>query len=216
MSDFFFQIVLAAISVVVGISVPLLPTEHQKNAAKWFSISTIAIALLWAGYEWGARQSSSPPREGIVVTPSSSSTDTPFAPPPTATIQILPTVTPTFQLPERSLGHGQIVETGIGELILASNQVAIGTADKFQDVMQEVSPPFTIFVIYGEVNTQLRMYWGGWDLWENASDNFIEEQLHTKIQEVIGSHPTDYDKRGYRVIKCYGQVDNCETILTFP
>lgn len=124
--------------------------------------------------------------------------------------------TATFQLPARSIGHRQIANNGTEDLILASNQVTIGTADKFQDLLQYDYPPFTIFVIYGETNVQLSLYWGGWDLWENASDSFIEEQIHTKIQEVIDSHPNDYDKRGYRVIKCYGQVVNCETITTFP
>lgn len=59
MSDFFFQIILAALSIVIGISAPLLTTEKQRKLAKWSAIGTLAIALVWAGYEWGARGSPS-------------------------------------------------------------------------------------------------------------------------------------------------------------
>lgn len=128
--------------------------------------------------------------------------------------QIQPTA--TFRLPVRSISHRQISENVTEEIILASNQVAIGTADRFEDLLHDDYPPFTIFVLYGAANTQLSLFWGGWDLWENASESFIDEQVNTKIQEVISGHPTDYDKRGYRVIKCYSQVENCEVINSFP
>ncbi len=129
---------------------------------------------------------------------------------------IPPTITPTIQLPPMPMGHRQVADLGSSDLILTSNQVAIGTADRFKDVLDMYNPQFTIFVIYGQINIQLQMFWGGWDLWENASENFIDSQIALKIDEVKSSHAGDYMTRGYRVIKCYGQVENCETILTFP
>jgi len=139
-----------------------------------------------------------------------------ITPSPTLPVQIQPTVVSTVQLPVYSIGHGQITDFGSSQLILSNNQVAIGTADRFQDVLDLYIPPITIFVIYGLINVELSIYWGGWDLWENASENFIESQISLKIDEIKASHPNDYDTRGYRVIKCYSQVTNCETILTFP
>lgn len=74
MSDFFFQIILAALSIVIGISAPLLTTEKQRKLAKWSAIGTLAIALVWAGYEWGAKGSpSSLPSE--ISTPTILSTE---------------------------------------------------------------------------------------------------------------------------------------------
>jgi hypothetical protein len=134
----------------------------------------------------------------------------------TPLLSVQPSVTNSFQASAKSIGHRQIPDLGTSQLLLTTNQVAIGTADRLQDVIDLYNPPFTIFVIYGSIDVELSMYWGGWDLWENASESFIDEQINDKIQEVISSHPTDYDTRGYRVIKCYKKVDNCETILTYP
>lgn len=217
MSDFFFQIVLAAISIVIGITVPLLPTDKQKKIAKWIAVATIAIAILWAGYELGVRETSKSFSPNPISNSSVLPTETdPVVLAPAATIQVQPEATVTFQSPAISIGHMQIANSGSDDLILASNQVAIGTADKFQDLLQYDKPPYTIFVVYGEVNIKLSIYWGGWDLWENASESFVDAQITKKIQEVISSHPNDYNKRGYRVVKCYGGIDNCETIITFP
>lgn len=217
MSDFFFQITLAIISIVIGVSVPLLPNDHQKKIAKFFAVLTIAIALLWAGYEWGVRQARNSGQ--AAETPFSTSQPS-FQPtntlPPTENVQVQPTTLPTIQLSATSIGHRQVPNLGSSDLVLTTNQVAIGTADRFQNVVNVSNPPFTIFVVYGEINTQLSMYWGGWDLWENASESFVESQILLKIDEVKGSHASDYATRGYRVIKCYGQVENCETILTYP
>jgi hypothetical protein len=90
MSDIFFQIVLAAIGIVIGISVPLLPTDKQKNIAKWVTVTTIAIAILWTGYELGVRASSKSSSPSPVL-----STETAFvAIAPTATVQLQPTIEP--------------------------------------------------------------------------------------------------------------------------
>ena len=145
--------------------------------------------------------------------PSFQPTNTSF---PTQPVQIPPTITPTVQLPVMPKGHRQVSDVGSSDLALSTNQVAIGTADRFQDVIGVYNPQFTIFVSYGEINIQLNLFWGGWDLWENASESFIESQIALKIDEVKAAHASDYMTRGYRVIKCYGQVENCETILTFP
>ena len=127
-----------------------------------------------------------------------------------------PEIIGTPLLSARSIAHRQIEGSGTIGLILTSNQIMIGTADRFDDVMDITNPPFTIFAIYGETSTHLRLFWGGWDLWENASEEFVDSQLEDKINEVISGHPDDYQTRGYRVIKCYGQVISCEILQTYP
>jgi len=131
----------------------------------------------------------------------------------TPTQSIKPT-TPIFVEESATLiEYMTILNLGSSKLLLTPNQVAIGTADRFHDVIDLNYPPFTIFVIYGSIDVYLSMFSAGWDLWENASEIFIDEQINDKIQDVISDHPTDYYQRGYRVIKCYGQVDECYIYL---
>lgn len=123
---------------------------------------------------------------------------------------------PTTLLPILAKGNTTIQELGIEHISLTAEEIIIGTADRFQDKIGEFNPEYTIFVIYGPLETDLSMWWGGWDEWENATADFIEEQIQQKIEEIKVTHEVDYQTRGYRVIKCYGQITSCEIISTFP
>jgi len=124
--------------------------------------------------------------------------------------------TPLIQPPVMHIGNVTIEEFGSSPLSLSDNEIIIGIADRYQDSLDIYNPPFTIFVVYGPIETELSIYWGGWDIWENASEDHVENEIASKIDEVKGNHPDDYKTRGYRVIKCYSQVTDCEVITTIP
>jgi len=113
-------------------------------------------------------------------------------------------------------GHETIQEAGTIALVLAENEVAIGTADKFHDVLDQASPPFTVFLIRGPINEALTIWWGGWDIWENASQDHIATEIDKKIEEVKLGHPSDYETRGYRVVSCSGSLATCQIERAFP
>lgn len=109
-----------------------------------------------------------------------------------------------------------IQNLGTYRLLLTEQEIAIGTADKYQDLLYQNLPPFTVFVIYGPLDEEINVFWGGWDSWENVSEDFINQKLNQKIEDVKRDHPTDWNSRGIRVIKCYGQVTNCKVMSTLP
>lgn len=56
LSDYFFQIILAVVGAVIGVTVPLLPNDKQKKIAKILAVMLIIIAILWVGYELGKQE----------------------------------------------------------------------------------------------------------------------------------------------------------------
>jgi hypothetical protein len=110
-------------------------------------------------------------------------------------------------------GHETIQGPGTRSISMSANETIIGTADRFQDTLDQLYAPYTVFVIYGPLETKLSIYWGGWDYWGNPSSEFVEEQLRDKIAEVKRNHSTDYQTRGIRMLRCSGQISNCETTI---
>lgn len=100
-------------------------------------------------------------------------------------------------------------------LNLSDNQIIIGTADRYQDVKEQNLPPFAVFVIYGAINENITLPWGGWDQWLNATPNFIESELQKKIQQTKDNHSSDWMNRGINIYQCHGSVLNC-TIKIVP
>lgn len=100
-------------------------------------------------------------------------------------------------------------------LNLSDNQVIIGTADKYQDVKDKELPPFAVFVIFGPIDENISLPWGGWDQWLNATPSFIESELEKNIQKTKDNHPSDWMSRGINVYRCRGSVLNC-TIEIVP
>ena len=94
-------------------------------------------------------------------------------------------------------------------LELSDNQVIIGTADKYQSVKEQTLPPFAVFVIYGAVNENISLPWGGWDEWMNATPSFIESELQKKIQQTKTSHSGDWMERGINIYRCHNAIFNC-------
>ena len=112
--------------------------------------------------------------------------------------------------------HGTIQGEGSAPLRLAANEIAIGTADRYQDNRGTNNPPFTVFVIYGPYEGTLGLTWGGWDRWADASPEFIASQVENKISEVTASHPDDYATRRIRVLECRGDVLACVEVRAVP
>ncbi len=100
-------------------------------------------------------------------------------------------------------------------LKLSEDQIVMGTADKYQDVIDQTLPPFAVFVIYGPIDEDIILPWGGWDQWRNATSSFIESELQKKIQQTKDNHPTDWMTRGINVYRCRGSILNC-SISTVP
>ncbi len=125
-----------------------------------------------------------------------------------------PKVVPTQAIKPLVLkGHRTIPEYGTEKVVLNESEVIIGTADRFQDNLNdELNPRFTIFVIRGPLDADLQLWWGGWDIWENASPAHIRSELNKKVDEVKQSHPQDFAQRGYRVIDCLSGLGSCQTI----
>jgi hypothetical protein len=59
MRDFFFQIVLFVLGLIVGIVVPHWQKEHQRRVAQILGFIFVATALIWTGYELGVWNTSS-------------------------------------------------------------------------------------------------------------------------------------------------------------
>lgn len=150
----------------------------------------------------------------IVVTATISNTQT--QPPPTTTPIPVPTSTKvpptTAPMQEINIWEGSVpgVELTKGHLTLSENQIVMGTADKYQDVKDQNLPPFAVFIIYGRIDEDITVPWGGWDQWRNATPDFIERELLKKIQQTKDNHPTDWMTRGIQVYRCRGSVLNCE------
>jgi hypothetical protein len=122
--------------------------------------------------------------------------------------QTLETLNTTGQVAPQLLGKVTFLD-GSSNLNLSEDDVAIGMAEIFQDVMDYKDPPFTIFIIYGEADITVSLKNGGWDVWKNASEEFIIDQISEKIQKVKETYHNEFDVRGYRVIECYSQVSDC-------
>lgn len=134
---------------------------------------------------------------------------------------VVPTNTPSSLVVTNNLNcqyPPPIEDRGSRRLLLNANQIAVGTADRFQDVIDQTDPlpPFTIFAIYGPIDTELSIYWGGWDICDFATANDIDAMINQKVQDVIGYHPSDYKTRGYRVLECRGTTTDCTILRTFP
>ena len=121
-----------------------------------------------------------------------------------------------IQLPVRVISHEIIQDFGSSQLSLSENEVIVGTADRYQDNLSVNNPPYTIFIVHGPIQTELSLFWGGWDEWANATQEHIDKEIASKIDELILEHAEDYETRGYRVIKCKNDVTNCEVLNTFP
>lgn len=211
MRDLFFQIILFIAGALIGIAVPLFPKTGQKWTAGILAGLLISISFIWIGFEIGVRntpidENSTPTLSTNAVTPpiivSSPSSEAASS--------------PVVSGPLVAKGNVTIQDFGTESINLSREDVAIGTADRFQDRLQELEPPFTIFVIYGPIETDISLWWGGWDVWSNASDEHISNEINKKIDEIKENHPEDYKSRGYRVIKCREQISVCEIIDMYP
>lgn len=196
---------------MIGIAVPLFPKTGQKWTAGILAGLLISISFIWIGFEIGVRntpidENSTPTLSTNAVTPpiivSSPSSEAASS--------------PVVSGPLVAKGNVTIQDFGTESINLSREDVAIGTADRFQDRLQELEPPFTIFVIYGPIETDISLWWGGWDVWSNASDEHISNEINKKIDEIKENHPEDYKSRGYRVIKCREQISVCEIIDMYP
>jgi len=121
--------------------------------------------------------------------------------------------TPTGKLTPNLLGSVTLSE-GSCSLKLSSNHVAIGTAELFQDVLESKNPPITIFIIYGAAEITVSLKNGGWEIWENASAEWIDDQLSEKIEKAKAIYSDKFKTRGYRVVECYSQVNYCSVLET--
>lgn len=131
-------------------------------------------------------------------------TQTAFAQPP-------PTIAVTTNFVKTNIAEGSV--PGVPEtrmkLKLSADQLVMGTADKFQDSLDQNLPPFAVFVIYGPIDADITLPWGGWDQWRNATDSFVESELLKKIEQTKDNHPSDWRTRGIRVYRCHGSMENC-------
>jgi hypothetical protein len=114
------------------------------------------------------------------------------------------------------IGHKTIQNEGSAQINLLNNQVAIGSADKYQDLLNQDNPQFTIFVIRGPIDSEITIYWGGWDIWENISEEEILDEMTKKVDQLKIDHPDHYKTRGYRLISCESSIINCEILETYP
>ncbi len=89
MRDFFFQIVLFLAAAVIGIFVPLLTQKSQKRIAGSLAALLLLVAILWTGYEIGAKDSSPTPPNPTSV----AAVDTEAVQKPTSTFTFQPTNT---------------------------------------------------------------------------------------------------------------------------
>ncbi len=105
---------------------------------------------------------------------------------------------------------------GTVKLKLTETDVAIGAAESFQNAAESQNEPFTVFVIYGAVDTDVAMLNGGWAVWENASADFISDQINAEIAELKNDYPGEIAARGYRVVECREQVDDCTIVTKLP
>jgi hypothetical protein len=117
----------------------------------------------------------------------------------TGDVAILPTRddTPvpgaTETLPPLEVAHETIMYTSTRSITLASGELIVGTADRWQGATGE--PPCTAFVIRGPIAMELTIYYGGWDKWVNVYDEQLVEGLLNKKIDELKRHPT-CPKRG--------------------
>lgn len=105
-----------------------------------------------------------------------------------------------------------VILSGSSVLKLSEDQIAIGVAESFPDVQESTDPPITIFVIYGAANISVPLKNGVWNIWDNASEEFIIAKTSEKIEQVKEIYSDAVIKRGYRLIECFSQVSYC-TVL---
>lgn len=177
----------ASIATAAPIISPATPESAVPQAANTKTVPTTEIPSLTS-------------TAILITTPTPSSSATSYIPLPTPIAK----------------GFPNIQGNGTKHLILAAEDVAIGDADKYQDLLEQTDPQFTIFVIYGPIDTDISLFWGGWDQWGYASPAFITEQIQKKVDELKRNHPQDHKRRGYRIIECSGQITNCTTIQNHP
>ncbi len=135
----------------------------------------------------------------------------------TAIAQSPPTIATIVKPIETNIPEGSI--PGVPEtrlrLKLSDDQIIMGTADKFQDSLDQHLPPFAVFVVYGPIDEDITLPWGGWDQWRNASSSLVESELRKKIEQTKENHPSDWITRGISVYRCRGSMHNC-TIEMLP
>ncbi len=105
---------------------------------------------------------------------------------------------------------------GSVRLEITQSDVAIGFAEGFQDALESSNTPFTIFVIYGPVNADVTMFNGRWKVWGNADASFIQNEIDAQIASLKDGFLDKVTTRGYRVVECHEQVDDCTTLLSAP
>lgn len=168
------------------------------------------------------RSASTHQPQTVTISPSLPPTVQPLPPPtatPAPTAILAPTATPApAATPAPTATPAPIFEgsvPGVPEtrhrLRLSANQLIIGTADRFQNVREQESPlpPFAVFAIYGPIDEEIILPWGGWDQWRHATDNLIEKELEKKIAQTKDNHPSDWRERGINVYRCRGSISNC-------
>jgi len=128
----------------------------------------------------------------------STPTDT-STPTPTDTSTSIPTVIAT---PSATIVENELVQPGgIRHIVLADGELIVGTADRFQGDVDDVSqPPCTAFVIRGPIEMDLNVWYGGWDKWVHIyADDAVETLLQQKIAE-LEAHQT-CPSRGIKTVR---------------
>lgn len=118
------------------------------------------------------------------------------------------TLNPTDHVAQHLLGNVAFID-GSSNLKLSEYDVVIGTADIFQDVLNNKDPTLTIFVNFGEADIAIALNNGEWYIWKNASEEFIEGQISQKIQYLKKTYRIEFDACGYKEFECYSQVSSC-------
>lgn len=205
-----------------GSLLPSRPTSHILSSLNHslsikISLGLLAVILLVAVFIITSVVNKSVSQvDGETMLPTTTNTAIPTitVEVPSQTINPSPSLTTTVSSVQSviAIANQTIENFGARQVSLAANEILIGTADRYQDFLDQKDSQFTVFVIYGPINTELSLYWGGWDQWMNASPEFIVEQLAIKVQEIQNNHPNDIKIRGYRIIECSGSVLTCNTV----
>jgi hypothetical protein len=158
-SDVIFQIILALVGALIGISVPFLEDRGKKWAAAIIAISLLIASSVWIGYEYG-----------IVHSPNNGGE--------AASVNNNPCE--TFDLQILSPKEGEIIS---GETSIMGTFENIPTADDFQLFVRTNSQPYEywpkgrVFLI---IDTDKKT-------WEWTGDLGITQDSSTIIVSVIGN-----------------------------
>lgn len=128
---------------------------------------------------------------------------------PTATITATPTCDSTQDLIE--IGETSIEYRGSEHVSIEQCELIVGTADRFTDVIDERLPPCTAFMIRGEAEVDLDIWWGDWKHYANATDDDAQTLLDGQISRLREEHNT-CPSRGIRTYVCTGTSCEIETV----